>query len=103
MVLVMCIYAILGVDLFGRFAEDGSYVNIEGEEVRLMTSRGLTYGNEYYGTFGRSLYTLFQVLTGDSWSEAVARPPIFLYFDSPVDQTCTSLFFVSFILLNAIV
>lgn len=77
MVLVMCIYAILGVDLFGRFAEDGSYVNIDGEEVRLMTSRGLTYGNEYYGTFGRSLYTLFQVLTGDSWSEAVARPVLF--------------------------
>ena len=25
----------------------------------------------------RSLYTLFQVLTGESWSEAVARPTMF--------------------------
>lgn len=31
------------------------------------------------------------------------RPPVFIFFTSPVDQTCTALFFVSFILLNAIV
>jgi len=77
MVLVMCIYAILGVDLFGRYGDNGSYVNIEGQAVQLITPRGLTYGNEYYGNFARSLYTMFQVLTGDSWSEAVARPVLF--------------------------
>ena len=32
------------------------------------------YGQEYWGNFMKSLYTLFQVLTGESWSEAVARP-----------------------------
>ena len=40
-----------------------------------MTPRGYHYGQEYYGTFGRSLYTLFQVLTGESWSEAPTPHP----------------------------
>jgi len=98
MVLVMCIYAILGVDLFGRFAEDGSYVNVDGEEVQLITPRGLTYGSEYYGTFGRSLYTLFQVLTGDSWSEAVARPVLF-----EEGGHWFWIYYVSFITINGVV
>lgn len=59
--LVMCIYAILAVDLFRDFGRDGEYVNIDNETVPLLTSRGMTYGNEYYGNFFRSLYTLFQV------------------------------------------
>jgi len=98
MVLVMCIYAILGVDLFGRFAEDGEFINIEGTEIKLLTPRGLTYGNEYYGTFGRSLYTLFQVLTGDSWSEAVARPVLFAE-----GGEWYWIFYVSFITINGVV
>jgi len=55
------------------------------------------YGQEYWGNFMKSLYTLFQVLTGESWSEAVARP---LLEWSPVP---TAIFFVSFMLLNGIV
>ena len=52
-------------------------VNVNGENISLVTNRGLSYGEEYYGTFFRSLYTLFQVLTGESWSEVVARTTIF--------------------------
>jgi len=55
------------------------------------------YGQEYWGNFMKSLYTLFQVLTGESWSEAVARP---LLEWSPVP---VSIYFVSFMLLNGIV
>ena len=55
------------------------------------------YGQEYWGNFMKSLYTLFQVLTGESWSEAVARP---LLEWSPVP---TAIYFVSFMLLNGIV
>merc|ERR1712151_122394 len=54
------------------------------------------------GTFGRSLYTLFQILTGDSWSEAVVRP-LFQFFDHPLDQMFSGIFFTSFIMLNALV
>jgi hypothetical protein len=36
---------------------------IENRTVSSMTARGFTFGEEYYGTFMRALYTLFQVLT----------------------------------------
>jgi len=28
-------------------------------------------GYEYFGNFGKALFTMFQVLTGESWSEAI--------------------------------
>jgi len=65
-----------------------------------MSARGYDLGIEYYGTFMRALYTLFQVMTGESWSEAVARPLLFgLYRDAFV----VGIFFVSFIILTQIV
>jgi len=65
-----------------------------------ITGRGYHHGWEYYGTFMRALYTLFQVMTGESWSEAIARP---LLFASSLDATLVGIFFVSFILLTQIV
>jgi len=55
------------------------------------------FGQEYFGNFFKALYTLFQVLTGESWSEAIARP---LLEWSP---WATAVYFVSFILINGIV
>ncbi|KAL1500500.1 hypothetical protein AB1Y20_013157 [Prymnesium parvum] len=105
MVLVMCIYAILAVEYFGEHGvnydnETGTYeyVNIEGQLVDSVTARGLSYGNEYFGTFLRSLFTLFQVLTGESWAEAVARPALF-----GGKEIAASVFFVSFVLVNTFV
>ena len=46
---------------------------------------------EYYGTFARSLYSLFQVLTGESWSEAVARPVVFADSAEPHEQRVVQL------------
>lgn len=66
-----------------------------------MTARGFHYGQEYFGTFSRSLYTLFQVLTGESWSEAVARPLIFGW--SPANSIVAGTFFTLYILLTAII
>ena len=98
--LVMCIYAILAVDLFGGFAPEGVYTNINGDNVSLVTTRNMTYGDEYYGTFFKSLYTLFQVLTGESWSEAVARPII---FNEGANPYIGGVFFVTYILVCGIV
>ena len=90
----MCIFAIIAVDWFREFGDGGDYTTIQRfgpEDARwalppdgldpnvasaqsAMTARGFHFGQEYFGTFSRSLYTLFQVLTGESWSEAVARP-----------------------------
>lgn len=65
-----------------------------------MTARGYTNGYEYYGTFGRALFTLFQVMTGESWAEAIARPLIFGLESNAIIST---IFFVSFIILTQIV
>ena len=98
MVIIMCIYAILAVEFFSDFGNEGTYLTtqdhasrgvdaawalningvlMENMTVSSMTARGFTFGEEYYGTFMRALYTLFQVLTGESWSEAIARPTMF--------------------------
>ena len=98
--LVMCIYAILAVDLFKDYAETGEYVNINEETVPLLTARGMTYGYEYYGNFFRSLFTLFQVLTGESWSEAVARPVIMAQGVWPY---VGGIYFVSYIIICGII
>jgi len=82
MVIIMCIYAILAVEFFSDFGNEGTYVTFQDHEgrgqtaawsldahgnivenatVSSLTARGFTYGEEYYGTFMRALYTLFQV------------------------------------------
>ena len=66
-----------------------------------FTPRGFHYGQEYFGTFSRSLFTLFQVLTGESWSEAVARPLLFGWDED--NAFIVGLFFTSFILLCSII
>lgn len=37
------------------------------------SARGIPFGEEYFGNFGRALYTCFQLLLGDSWSEVVGK------------------------------
>ena len=112
MLIVMCIYAIFAVEYFRNHGEDGYYlteetVMIDGVptlsqgNVTSLTPREMHYGLEYFGTFSRALYTLFQVLTGESWSEMVARPLIF--GANPSNAFGSALFFTSFILLTQIV
>eukprot|EP00435_Cladocopium_sp_Y103_P007163 s104_g2.t1 len=96
-VLVMSIYAILGVEFFMNYGETGSYTNELGEIVEITTARDLQYGYEYFGNFGKALFTMFQVLTGESWSEVVTRPM------NPTQAIGVSFFFVSFNLINGIV
>ncbi len=70
--IVYYIYACLGTQLFGEA------------------------NPEYFGDLGRSFYTLFQVMTGDSWSEAVARPTIAIF---PYAWA----YFVSFIIITTFI
>jgi hypothetical protein len=69
--------------------------------VTAMTTRGFYYGQEYYGTFSRALFTLFQVLTGESWAEAVVRPLVF--GRTPNNAIVVGIFFTSYILLTQVV
>ena len=47
---------------------------VQNTTLSSTTARGYHHGEEYFGTFSRALYTMFQVMTGEAWSEMVARP-----------------------------
>uniref|UniRef100_A0A7S2BA23 EF-hand domain-containing protein n=1 Tax=Haptolina brevifila TaxID=156173 RepID=A0A7S2BA23_9EUKA len=104
MLIFFCIYAVLAVELFRDFGGEGQY-NTTGNPdddwmtntVTAETARGFYNGYEYYGTFMRALFTLFQVMTGESWSEAIARPLLF-GLDSN-NGVIVTLYYVSFILI----
>ncbi|CAJ1362978.1 unnamed protein product [Effrenium voratum] len=101
LLLVMCIYAIVGQEFFMLHGASYSYRNDLGEEVALMTARGLQYGYDYWGNFGLALFTVFQVLTHESWSEVIGRP---LINSNDGFQTLgTSIFFVSYQLVVGVV
>jgi len=97
LLLVMCIYAIIGVEVFGGHGLGGKMVNSQGTEVALQTTRGQDYGYEYFGNFPKALYTVFQVLTGDSWCEAIARAT--LNTESVISSLGVAFYYVSFVLL----
>merc|ERR1712232_700559 len=56
-----------------------------------------------YGNFMKALYTMFQVLTGESWSEAAARPALNYFYDTQdgLNILITYVFFYSFVLINS--
>lgn len=98
--IVMSIYAILAVEFYYEIGSD--CLEPLGDE-RYKTARGYCAGEEYFGTFSKSMYSFFQVLTGESWSEAVARPAIWFYYDDPLRAVGSGLFFVSYVLITAFV
>lgn len=98
--IVMCIYAILAVEFYYEIGNDCKEVN---GDSRFMTPRGGCAGEEYFGTFSKSLYSFFQVLTGESWSEMVARPAIWFFYDDPIRALGSGAFFVSYVLITAFV
>ncbi|CAE7540773.1 unnamed protein product [Symbiodinium pilosum] len=101
LLLVMSIYAIVGQEFFMYHASNYTYTNDIGDEVDLVTPRGLDYGYDYWGNFGLALYTMFQVLTTESWSEAVGRP--LLNSNDDFQQLGVAVFFGSYNLLVGIV
>jgi len=101
LLLVMSFYAIVAVEFFRTYGKDGYYTNEVGQEVNMTTARGFDYGDEYFGNFGRAWYTMFQVLTGESWSEAIARP--LLASNEPAVIFGAVVFFISFNIVAGIV
>ena len=72
MFLIFCIYAIVAVEEFRDIGSTGTYpydylpsdIIVDNEtvdKISSITNRGHPYGYEYWGTFSRALYTLFQV------------------------------------------
>jgi len=101
--IVMCIFSILAVEFYQNIGKACDADGICGPcNDEYITSRGDCIGDEYFGSFLKSLYTFFQVLTGDSWSEAVARP-IMWWMDQPMLAFLTAMFFSGYILVAAVV
>jgi len=96
--IVMCIYAILAVEMFINVGEDCHRV----DAIMAPSFRGNCFGEEYFGSFSKSLYSFFQVLTGESWSEAIARPVLWWHTD-PWLSVGSAIFFVSFVLVTGFV
>ena len=91
----------VGELLAGRLASRVPTARLTGSSASFDSLRADTNGIEYYGTYTRAMYTLFQVMTGESWSEAVARPLLFgLYQESTL---AVGLFYVSFVILTQMV
>lgn len=99
-VIVMSIYAIIGVELFRTYGNHGKITTFKGE-VNWKSPRQIDYGYEYFGNFPKAMYTMFQVLTGESWSEVVARTLIFSE-DLGFGLGC-ALYFSSFTIINGII
>mmetsp|Transcript_166777 Transcript_166777/g.320252 ORF Transcript_166777/g.320252 Transcript_166777/m.320252 type:complete len:488 (+) Transcript_166777:69-1532(+) len=107
-IIMLCIYAVLATHLFKEI-----YDNCHSPEMYdvngailvpvALTGRQNCFGYEYYGNFLKSLYTLFQILTGESWSEAGVRPLIFRFSSDILEVTGVGLFFLSFIMINGII
>merc|ERR1719162_1096519 len=96
--IVMCIYAILAVEFFIDVGHDCH----EAQANIAPSLRGNCFGEEYFGSFSKSLYSFFQVLTGESWSEAIARPVLWWHTD-PWLSVGSAVFFVSFVLVTSFV
>lgn len=88
MLLLLYIYAMVGMELFGRIEHgSGSY--------------GLLNGHAHFQTFDRAVVTLFRMTTGESWNGIMhdcmeAYPMAWLYFLS-------WLFLGSYLMLNLII
>mmetsp|Transcript_28530 Transcript_28530/g.75545 ORF Transcript_28530/g.75545 Transcript_28530/m.75545 type:complete len:397 (+) Transcript_28530:52-1242(+) len=101
LVLVMCIYAILGVELWLDYGAGGFIVNEFNVTVPYQTPRDQDYGHEYFGNFPKSWFTMFQVMTTESWCEAIAR--VLISTPSTIDAVATAFFYVSFSILCGII
>merc|ERR1711904_67370 len=103
----MSLYAVLAVHFFKPIYKEECQMWQETQSCDKDwcggTPRGGCFGDEYYGNFLSALYTLFQLLTGDSWSEMGVRPVLSYYDDSPVSKFGAGMFFVSFQVINSIV
>jgi len=114
--IVMSIYAILGVAFFKDIGSTGVIVVEYGDydgwyqvEMDGISSRGIPFGEEYFGNFGRALFTCFELLLGDSWCEVVGKTIVWGDHgpSSPVPRAAApalgALYIVSFMIINAVV
>jgi hypothetical protein len=95
------IFAILAVELYHDIGE-GCH-NPGSDVAWMLTTRGFCMGAEYFGYFSRSFYSFFQALTGESWSEAIARPSMWVYYDKPLYAFGGGIYFIVYFIITAFI
>ena len=69
----------------------------------LGTSFFRTRAPEYFADFFTSLFTMFQVLSGDSWASAVSRGLFDVEGGGPgATEHAVAFFFISYVLINSV-
>ncbi len=97
LVLVFYIAAVMATQLFGRQTLDSeAYIEKNPEIVQLIEEypEVLLIQDEWFGSVGQSLYSLFQIMTLESWSMGIVRPTMKVY-------PWAWAFFVPFIVLTS--
>ena len=59
--------------------------------------------SEFFTDFANSLYSLFQIATGDAWSSQIVRPLLDEFSENKAEKTLTALFFVSYVMIVGVV
>ena len=85
---IMSIYAIMAVDFFSDVTPDPIDGVTDSYNAR-----------EYFGTWSAAMFTLFQILTGDGWTDIV-RP---LFYSSSISTNGVGAFFVSYIIIVSMI
>jgi len=103
--IVMCIYAVLAVDLWGN-----AMCNPDGTPMEkwddISYHGEMCFGLGYFGSFSTAWYTMFQIMTGESWSEGVVWPLLDYYGGRPGSpgnhavRFGVGVFFVSFVIFS---
>jgi len=101
MMIVMAIFAMLAVQFYHTMGFEEHDTELVCED-KFVTSRGNCFGWEYFGDFLKALYSLFQILTGESWSEMIVRL-VLIEGDGVAANISAGFFFLTFYVLNAIV
>jgi len=99
-IIVMCICAVLAVDMFGNtMCQDDDPITAT---LDYGFHGGECWGKGYYGDFLTSLYTMFQILTGESWSEGCVWPLLDYYHarGDGLARVGIMTFFVGFIIVG---
>jgi len=97
--IIMCIYAILGIEFFQDVGKDCAH----DTNTTYLSIREFCTGEEYFGSFSKSIYSFFQILTGESWSEMIARPVIWSFHDDWHLAVGAALYFVSFVIVSSFI
>jgi hypothetical protein len=105
LVIMIAIAAVLAVDCFSDIYAGPNCASLDNNETAqvAITAREKCFGPDYYGSFVLAFWTMFQIMSGDSWSEAAVRPALHYYRGDTSAYYGTMIFFAVFVVVSSLV